>query len=638
MLEYDRAWNAEFHAAMYGGQVASLDQAPLTKYSKSDILFRRFTGPRLTRSQIRAAWLELPLSSRLPLWQKLMLWCLQRSPSRALQLLIASMEGTYIPVSRHVAAECMATIAAKYLSGSTKPSLWTVNALLSAVNSYLDRGRGARMILTVPSAVCYLLFKHCKGPQFLSLLHKFRQTGVQSHRNTLLQALDRSIANGNVPVALQLLKAVTQCGPQVSDLPIQKACAKLVRVRFDSPDQFAFRMNIVADILGMGIRPNLIVHKAIQFNAFEDGEPKFALQIFYAMIDSGIRPDSFIYHILLQGAMGQLSQAHVRTLIRMVEHDEALLDDRDLPMTVLRAISGKEGNSYGMMLRFYKRHWDLKPLKELGICGAFAEPPLLRQDSVAGKLPEPAIVSLMICAFLKAHRKSAGITEVYSRYQALVRNAHPLVQRVGQTDHVANAFLMCLGRNPLTLSVCATVVRDMLDASRSQRLSFKPEQTGSAASPPTALTWSILAASYFRHGQKHAAIKVLELMRERGIERQQFTWDIIIGGFTSLQDVNQTVNTILEMDEAGARVSKRAMRNLRKLEDKEQLIAAFHTAMSCRPGGETSTSITDRNGNVKAISDMMMARMETERAVDGKTGRLQNRYHEVRKEAAEARE
>ena len=590
-LQYDKAWNEEYHAIVHGGKIASLDRYPLSQWKKNDLLSGRLTGPSLSRSDVRTAWLRLRPSHRFPLWRVLILWCLQNSPRRALQLLVAALEGTYIAVPRHVAAECLQSLAIHYIYRGKKLDTWAFHALLRAVHSFVDRGRKSQLTPYVPDQVCFLLFKHCNEQQFMSLMGKFKQRGVQVRADTLLQAVDRSLRIGDVTLALQLLKAATQSGANPSSLQVQKACAKLVRAQFDSPHQFAIRMKIFSDILEMGVRPNLIVHKAVLFNTFEGKQTEFGIQILKAMEEGGLEPDAFIYMILLQGAMRDLDQSKVRMLIRKVEHSERLLEDSLLTTTVLRAIARKDSTSYGALLRFYKRHWDLQPLRELGIADEAEQPPASRQEAVRGKFPRPIVVSQLLCVYLRANWLDVKISAIYSCYQRLIRDEHPLISRIGSSDHVANAFLLCFSHSPRTLSLCATVMRDMLDASRSQRLSIKPEQTGVTASPPTVRTWSLLAAAYFEHGQKQAAEKVLDLMRERGIERMQVTWDLIIDGYASLQDVKKAVDTIVEMREAGSTITKRTVRSLRKINNQERLSGAFRDVIDL--GSDAPDALVD---------------------------------------------
>lgn len=173
------------------------------------------------------------------------------------------------------------------------------------------------------------------------------------------------------------------------------------------------------------------------------------------------------------------------------------------------------------------------------------------------------------------HRESESLLNDYFRYHALVSQNHPIIAPVAQTDHVANAFIMAFGLRAMTLPHCATVVKHMLDDSSSKRLSVQPDERFPRAAPPTVRTWSVLANAYFRHGQNRAAEKVLELMRERGIQPDQVTWNTIINGYSSMQKVGKAVDAVRRMQAAGFKPDERTMRGLGRVYNRERLLGAI---------------------------------------------------------------
>ena len=570
LFHLDSSWTSKYHSMLDTGKRPSL-KFSLKVARGVKPLFGRLLGGRVGIKSMHLAWMHVQPQYQSRLWQDLMLFCLQHSPKKALLLLLASTKGYNLRPARHVVADCLHHVARYYLYKVSNPDPWALSAILHVVKKFVDCGHAGQLVQSVPEQVSFLLLKHCSDQQVSSLLEHFTKERVKLHANTLLHALARSLDAGNVRLSLQMLKAVSESGLGTHRDQVQSACVRLITSQFGVPNQFAIQMRILNEILEMEIHPGIPFYNAILLNAVEAEQLSFAFELYEIAISNGFRPDSTSYRIILGACIRHNELGRCRRLVNEIENNVDLLKDPGLTSTLFHAVTKYVRPAYPFMVSVYRRHWDVRPLVELGLLH-------LNEEGVDAhganrvQWPSPITISQILCAYIQMQRKTDDLFELYNRYHRQVETNHPLISLVANTDHVSNAFLLALGRSSSTLIHCPVIVRDMLDDSRSQRLSNKPEQAYPAASPPTARTWSILAASYFQHGQRRAAEKVLELMQERGIQRDQVTWETIVQGYASLQDVKRTVEAAAEMQVAGFKLNRRTSTNLRRVGQRDILV------------------------------------------------------------------
>ena len=577
-ISFDPNWTSRFHRMTEKGE--SVNMYLSLRYAKVERLMERYAGLNVSVRSTHQAWMHMPAKHRLQVWQDVMLWCLYKSPPRALKLLLASMKGNRFRPPRHVVADCLQYLAKHFLHKVANPNPKVLNAMYHLVHKYVAGGHGTQLVQSIPDQVVFLLLKHSDDSCVISLLEKFSHENVQLHANTLLHALERSLDMGNVNISLRLLGLVSRSGLGTHRDQVQSACVRLIRARYDVPEPFSIQTKILTQILEMGVRPKVSFYNAILLNTVEAGYFDLALQMFEIAKANSLSPDEITYRILLQGATLNADRTVRETLVQEMENNTELLRNLRVVSDLLHVISKLRDPAYPAMLALYERHCDLRPLQELGLREVEEHTPSESAIPVRGRWPSTTILGQMICAYVQMHRDSESLMEIYLRYHDFVCQNHPIIAPVAQTDHVANTFIMAFGLRGETLPHCATVVKHMLDDSSSKRLSVQPDQRFPKAAAPTVRTWSILANAYFRHGQSRAAEKVLELMRERGIEPDAVTWNTIINGFTSMQKVGKAVDAFRRMEAAGFRPDKHSMRALSRVYNRERLLSAIGKTLS----------------------------------------------------------
>ena len=570
-FQFDSTWTRRYHRLVEKGESVNLHMS--LQYPNVERLVRRYASLNMSVRSTHMAWMHIPLQHRLRVWQDIMLWCLHHNATRALKLLLASMKGRQFRPPRHVVGDCLQHLAKTFLHKVTNPDPWALNAIYHLVHKYVEGGSEGHRIQHVPDQVVFLMLVHCDDEKVMKLLNTFTLENVQVHANTLLHALSRSLDMGDVNASLRLLRLVVRSGLGRHRDQVYSACVRLVRTQFDVAEPFTLQTKILTQILEMGIRPNIALYNAVLLNTVEAGYYDLALQMFKIAKENDLAPDGITYKIILGGSMEHADRSSRRKLVREMERDAQQFRDPRMVSELLRAMSKSYEPAFPRMLEFYKQYYDPRPLEELG----FYDRKIPLDDTVPAKdkWPSPKILGQMICAYIGNHRRSKILLDIYNRFHDLVLQNHPIINPVSRTDHVANAFIMAFGRHVETLPYCTKVIKHMLDDSSSRRLSIQPDESFPKSAAPTVRTWSILAAAYFKHKQMIAAEKVLELMRERGLEPDQVTWNTVISGYSSMQQLEKAIDTMRRMEASGYTANSRTLKALRKIWNRDRLLDAL---------------------------------------------------------------
>ena len=531
---------------------------------------RYFVGPSSGQQDAHEKWMKRQGYDAERLWQNMMLWCSKYRGKMALELLLATLKGSRYRPPRYMVFECLVLLARRLLSPYTKPKLSTVDDIWRLTCRFIDGASDEDRSFEVPQHLVYLILRHSDDGRVLSFYGLLGLNKAVLHVNTMLHFLDRFLDMGKVSTSMKLLGTIANTNYDLSSDRIQMACVKLLRARFDSQEEYTFRSNILTQILEMGIRPRIFMFNTILLNASEGGDFANAWQMYGLAMQNDLIPDSITYGVLVKGATLSGNRSSLEMVIREIQTNGEVLQDLRLVSDVIRAISlMSPGDEFGAMLDFYKQHCDLRPLQELSLCGAETQAPL--NANCESIWPTPYILTHMTLAYVRRHQGSVGLIHNYNLYHQYVKENHPVIAPLAQNDIVANAFIMAFGENTGTLQHCPTVVKHMIELSS---LEFVSNESVPYAAPTTH-TWSILVAAYFRNGQRRAAEKVVDMMRERGIKGSRVTWNALISGYAGLQDISAVVDTFRRMKAAGFEADANTMKGLGKIRAQSSLRKAL---------------------------------------------------------------
>ena len=488
------------------------------------------------------------------LFRNVMLFCLKYRKKQALMLLLATYKGRKFRPPRYMIADSLNSLARHFLFRVPHPNPIAVDAIFFLTCKFIEGASDQEQEFVVDQQLIYNLVQSIDDSRVLSLYWLLSANKAVLHAHTMLHFLDRFVEVGKFKLAMELLGTIVKTGIDLSFEQILMACTKLLRARADAGSEFkremeyTVRSNILTQILKMGVRPNIPVFNTILLNAGEGGDFDSAWHMYNLLVakESALKPDAITFCVLLKGAKLSDDSSNIEMVIREIQKNGKALENLRVINDVLHAISLiSPGDEFGAMLDFYKQHCDLRPLQEISLLGDEIQAPSGEESQ--GLWPSRMILGQMMVAYIKLHQGSPSLIHTYERYYQGVKENHPVIAPLAERDAVANAFIMAFGTEPDTLQHCTAVVKHMLEFSSPKfATSYNVAHTA-----PTVKTWSILIAAFFSRGQRRAAEKVLDTMRKRGVECNEVTWNILIKGYASSQDVNAVADTVKRREAAG---------------------------------------------------------------------------------------
>jgi len=564
----DIAWSTKFSRVLQGHRFN------IWMSQNIEQLVGTYAGLGSGRKHIHLAWMHLPTNVQARLWQDVMLWCLQNSPKRALNLLMASFRGHRLRPARNVAEDCLKFLTKHYLRDVSTPESWAFDALWRLTCKFVKGGReNDARTSSLPQLVVYHLLKHCEDVRAVKLYWMLILNRAFVHVNSMLHFLERFVEMGKIGLSMRLLGMVARSGSDLSRDQIQSACVRLLRARWELEDAYPMQAKITTQMLEMGIRPNTRMFNCILLNTIEAHNFILAWQMYEEARHAGFATNSITYGILLKGAKLSGNANVLELVLRKTSEQPEMLQDLRLASDLLHAIGVFSPNDeYQSKLRFYKKHFDLRPLYELGLCGPETRPS--SGKDVLEQWPTKYVLGQMIMAYNKASQSSARLIDRYNRFHELVQEEHPLFAPLARDEYVPSSFIMAMGRKSETLQYCTTVVKHMLESPLS------PDSPPYAA--PSVRSWTILASSYFHKRQRRAGEKVIAMMKERGLEPDKVTWDTIINGYALFQDVDAAVDSVKRMEASGYEVDSTTLEKLGRLWNRKRLLDALKERIAPR--------------------------------------------------------
>ncbi|KAL8642647.1 MAG: hypothetical protein Q9228_000696 [Teloschistes exilis] len=501
-----------------------------------------------------------------------MLWALQHDLDKALIFLDATISepAGSIPARRHAVEDAFKYIISFYSQRkSADPSTWT--KLRSLFSSFLAQShRPLGHISPMSQKIIHQLLQHSDDAQTQGLYETLSNLKVDLLPNTLAHFMDAFARIGRPDLAMDALRK-TVASPHPFILPVvQSSCINLLRTRFDAVEWYRIQSHLATEIIELGIRPQIEMLNAMILNAVEASDYQTAQAIFETARSHGLRRDTITYSTLLKIAFLNLDEGLVERIMYTAEEDWALPRNNRLVSclvaTLMRIGRSKNsdvvpsGSGYKAMLRVYERYCDIGPLQELGI--------YIQSNHVvetAGEISPPSsqLISIMIMGYIFLSSRLQDVVNLYHRYERHMAKNHHIIAATAATDHVANAFLLFLGRHKSTYTMSLAILRNML------------ESPASVVAKPTVQSWSIIVDSFYRNRQPTAARRIIAMMRENGVEPNKVTWDHIISGHAGMQDALAAAKALREMEKSHFEVDSYTLKAVTLVKDRTQLLDAL---------------------------------------------------------------
>ena len=543
---------------------------------------------KMNQTAILCRWLETAPRQRIREWEHFLLLALQHSPECALEALDFALSHQSLHVPRHTVNDSLAYLTTIYLERVGSPPSVTVDKIHRITCNLAKRSRlEDRQQTFMRQRTFSWLLHHCHSDQVVSLYEVLRDEKIYLTPYLSLCFLGRFIEMGKTPLSLEVLRNLTTSGMSLNSY--QSNFTKQVRMLIRSEDEhsdgkdlYRMRKHILAQILQMGIHPDITAYTAIMQNSVEAEEYDSAVQFYEMARGSGLKPDRVTHVVLLEAAMGHSDYGILDMAVRDVEADRTLYGDEGLIFKLLCAKlklkkTTAETFFFDAMLQTYKKYCDPCPIQDLGLCESDINPP----DTSIHPLisPSPRILSIMLETYIKQHHYSEELFNIYQRYYRFVDERHPLIAAIEESDHVANAFIFAFGQSEQTLQMGINIVRKMLQNSAYSESTDLTTSMAFKFAAPTIYTWTTLAMIYARHGQSKAVEKILEMMRERGLKPDDVVWNSMISGYSALQRINEAVATVKRMEADGFPMDRFTLKGLGRFRNRNRLLHALREGL-----------------------------------------------------------
>ena len=543
---------------------------------------------RLDNAQCRndgiTGWHRLQPEDRRRYWRSVLQALMIYQPSDAIIVLADVFEDPAIPLFQGFVLESLSLIILRlFWSQRRQPGALVEKTLLILDKALEMHKKGPRCSDSFPYAV-FAIARHLDLDQLTTLWTSLSHRPDYLTYKTAMELVYLFAKFGDPKTGLAVLDTIPLAN--ISDLRTQYALIKLLRMDLHVQNPYDFQLKALNRFLEKGLQPSIYVQNMAILNAMEAGDTQTGWDVYNLMKENGMRPNEKTYRILL-GA------AHDRETVTGI-YQKALEDgiDTRLPRTATRFFMAwamtpnSDGgmDTFESLLPYYTATFDPSPLRELGMLQGSAHVPDPNSPSYT---PTIEAVAIMIIHFLRHEKFYVSVDTVYRNFLRLVGERHPIVAPLVHNTATANAFLMSFGRSSLHLPTCVSIIADMTNPpkpsesqpSNKQPLAkalgktwYNPPTNDFFVAPPDFRTWNIMLHNFFVHRRLTAAEKVLQLMRQNGIEISKVTWDTLINGYAHMQEERKVIRILDEMQEAGMEHDARTIRAMGHLVNKRILL------------------------------------------------------------------
>ncbi|KAI9701521.1 MAG: hypothetical protein M1836_001577 [Candelina mexicana] len=598
-----RAWTISFSllVARYDPRIGnSMVETKLRLHQKTVSWVKLLLSEGPGVEAISKAWGHFKKERSLIVWRNVMLWALQSSPPLALNILEATY--TLTPLPSYFVADSLEYISNYFLSKTEDHDSKAIDNLHRVTR--LVVGRRSSLASCISQRTIYLLLKYSTKEQALALFDDFASHGAL-HHNTSLHFADFMARHGEHNLAFRVVKSLFESGINLSDLQIMSVCATILRSSAANGRGYAESTALLSQMLMMGLRPTLRLCNVILLIAVEGGDHETAFKVFSTIKANGLEPDAYTYSILLKGAELTSNTETIHDIINLARTSENAMSNAHVLSQIILHVRRTQPyeSAFHTMLLLYKKYFDTQPLLDLGLK---FEQMHESTEFLERKSQSPTTLGLMITAFLERCRDPNIVKGLYEKFRRQAEAGHPNIAPLIESLHACNAFILAFGRSQATLHLCTTVIGDMLRPLPRVVINTKTGKPIQQAQP-NVQTWSILLKAFLDHRQSAAAEKILNMMKKRGIEPNQVTWNTLINGYSRMQDIDAAVGTMKRMEMEGWEFDDYTLKGLGKLRDRQNLMAAFerveakqHEEMS--PKGTEATSDEEKPSQMETVA------------------------------------
>lgn len=569
---FSRTWmarfariNEKFDKIHYTGSQDDDDDGLISPEPLQDSIFQKILQSKDSSTKyIMDIWSQLGVEQRRDYWPDFMLWIMQHRPQSALDVLQATYKDPLPPMG--LVADCLDFIAGYHLQDVEQVDHDIMIRLYGLVFlSILKEDFSRQPILH--QKTLRLMFKHSNRYGKRRFYDALKERNVKIHHHTKLHIIHSLAQHFYFQRALEMLGTLVGSGMNSGTPILMQTCTTLLREAGRAPYGHQKSTAILAELLNLGIRPNLFIYNVAIRNVMEVGDFDVGCQMYDAMKEDGTQPDVFTFSIMLKGAKQQREWRMVDRFITELRETgtepDAYIINELLHVTHLYMNTRHDPAGFGHMLTRFQDYYSDDILRQMGILPASGS----HHNSHALAIPDPppATISVILSAYLSYCTDWTIIARLYAQYRTQVAARNHLLFATTATDYFLNAFLLYFSKSRRTLLYCNAILDDMLTPS-------------SGLGPPSIYSWTIILNGYMSTHLPRQAEKILELMIENGEKPNQVTWNLIIMGYARLQDVYGVANAVRMMKSHGFKGDSWTITSLSRIREREELVRLLELA------------------------------------------------------------
>ncbi|OAK96054.1 hypothetical protein IQ06DRAFT_231221 [Phaeosphaeriaceae sp. SRC1lsM3a] len=516
-------------------------------------LFRGTT--RQSVRQVWEKWMALKMTFRQAIYQRLLVYLLDRKPACALQ---------FIQVLSHdhlLRGTKIETIAdgLGHLSKLHKRGIYDIRQEWDQDTSIVKQNFVATFVaifersLAVQRKACsqdllYNLATIATGKDLKKVWASLSKHRAYMGYDTILHYANSFAKAGDNASALQCLEQLKTIQGSASwevtsdRQRLRWTCALILRESMRKSQDYHETPSIVATIVGLGIQMDILLYNVVMHNAMEARDYSTAFKVYNTLEDNGLEADKHTYSILLHGCTGQNDPA---IFSQFAQHcADVALESRD-PWLATDYL-------YYLYVCRHKNSDKAQTVSYTSATDMLADTTTL--------VPPPAATYIMLQAEIQEALAASTrrVSALYDRFKSLVQEgSNPALAKLARDPIIWNAFLLAFCHKQQFASA-SQLLKDMTKGS----------------TKPNIYSWNIFMQAFFKTGQVQAAERVFEIMRSRGVDPDQFTYGVLLRGYAKTQQVER-IGEIMQHTDAEQEMEPDLLRALAQITNRNLLMSTL---------------------------------------------------------------
>ncbi|KAH8730260.1 hypothetical protein GQ44DRAFT_768651 [Phaeosphaeriaceae sp. PMI808] len=508
-------------------------------------------------------WMTFDIGTRKVASRCLLLYLLDRKPSRAMQFIQVLAND---PILRGGKTEAIAD-ALGHLSKIHKRGAYWINEGWSANKEAVRRSfvpaffHIFRKALVGQRDVCsqdllYNIVDLAEKDDLKKVFDCLMENRTYLAFDTILHYANAFAQAGDIPSALQCLDELKAMSNSIAWEAksgwerLRWTCALILRRSMTENHDYHETPGIVATFVRLGIKMDILLYNIVMHNAMEALDYATAFKVYNALEGNGLEADAHTYSILLHGCTSQSNPAmfshfaqHCADVAETTQ-DRWLATDYIYYLYVRNQNDTDKSQTLALLEHAYMRFFSTRPLERIdNRIKTSADNTSDKESSSANATKfeaTPVALYIMLQARIQAALviSSQRVLGLYTTFKSLVRQGgDEAVTKLAKHPTIWNAFLLAFCREQ-QFSSASQLIKDMTDGS--------PQ--------PNIYSWNTFMQGFFKTGQVQAAERVFQLLRNRGIDPDQYTYGVLLRGYAKAQhierigDIMEHVNSEQETD------------------------------------------------------------------------------------------